>query len=305
MSSRGNLLGALRVLCGEHFPLTFCRWLGPPLLQPALAFYVVAFLVPLLSFSVVSVYTISHTGLFDPIFTLGNYRKFATDPFYLRILWATFRISLEVTALCLVLGYPVAFWLAGLRPGARKLLIILLLFPLLVSTVIRVYGWMVILGGRGMINNFLLRWGLIDASLPLMYNEGTVLLGLVTILLPYMIVNITNVLVAIDPALREAAAIHGADARRVFLRVSLPLSRPGILSGCLLVFTIAMSAYIIQLFLGGPRVKMMGNLVFDSTTSFNWPFASALSVVLVVSTLLAALAFIALLGAERRPRWTR
>ncbi|HEV8306283.1 MAG TPA: ABC transporter permease [Methylomirabilota bacterium] len=270
------------------------------MLQPPLAFYALLFLAPLLIFSVVSVFQTSQTGLFDPVFTLQHYAKALGDRFYLRSLWNTFEISLGVTLLCLALGYPVAYLLADLRPRPRKLLIILLLFPLLVSTIIRVYGWMVILGGRGIVNNFLLRWRLVDDALPLMFNTGTLYLGLVTILLPYMVINVTNVLVAIDPALGEAASIHGADRRRVFWRVTLPLSLPGVLSGCLLVFTISMSAYVIPLLLGGHRVKMLGNLVFESISSFNWPFAAALSLVLLGGTLLACLGFLTLLGTERR-----
>ena len=116
-----------------------------------------------------------------------------------------------------------------------------------------------------------------------------------------MIINVANVLGAVDPALREAAAIHGADPRRVFRRVTLPLSLPGILAGCLLVFTISMSSYVIPLFLGGPRVKMVGNLVFESISTFNWPFAAALSVVLLVGTLAACLALMTGLAEGRRP----
>lgn len=129
-----------------------------------------------------------------------------------------------------------------------------------------------------------------------MYNQITVLVGLTSILLPYMIINITNTLITIDPALKEAAYAHGAGPVRAFLNVTLPLSRAGMVSGSVIVFTIAMSTYIISFLLGGPRVKLIGNLIFDATSSFNWPMAAALSVVLVVATTISCMAVMRIVG---------
>lgn len=273
------------------------RWRRPELLLgPAILYYLLFLALPSVAFCLVSFYQRSDSGFFDPVLTLSNYAAALTDGFYLKSLWLTFRISVETTLACLLLGYPAAYHLSRMTPARRKKLIILLLFPLLLSTVIRVYGWMALLGRRGIVNQLLLSAGWTDYPVAFLYSEGTVLLGLVSILLPYMIINITNTLITIDPALREAAAIHGAGPLRVFLKVTLPLSGAGMVSGAVTVFTIAMSTYIISFLLGGPKVKLLGNLIFDSTSSFNWPMAAALSVVLVVATAVSCGALMQLLG---------
>lgn len=276
-------------------------WRRPEfLLGPALLYYVVLLILPSAAFCVISFYGQSQTGFFDGVFTLRNYAAVLTDSFYLGSLWLTFRISVETTLACLVIGYPAAYYLSKLSPAARKKLVILLLFPLLLSTVIRVYGWMALLGRRGIVNQLLVSGGWTDYPVAFLYTEGTVLLGLVSILLPYMIINITNTLITIEPALGEAAAAHGAGPRQVFLKVTLPLSGAGMVSGAVTVFTIAMSTYIISFLLGGPKVKLIGNLIFDSTSSFNWPLAAALSVVLVVATAVSCGAIMQLLGNPSR-----
>ena len=290
----------LAATSGQARRIAGAIWRHPgALLAPSLLYYALFLILPAGLFCVVSLYQRSDTGFYDPVFTFGNYAKALGDSFYLGALWLTLRTSLATTALCLLIGYPAAYQLSRLSYRARRLLLILLLFPLLLSTVIRAYGWIALLGRRGLVNQLLLQSGLTDSSVPFLYGEGTVLLGLVSILLPYMIINIANTLVTIDPAFREAAAIHGASPWKTFLNVTLPLSRAGMISGCVIVFTIAMSTYIISLLLGGPRVKLMGNLIFDFTNSFNWPLGAALSVVLVVATTLSCQALMRLMGEGR------
>lgn len=269
---------------------------GPSLLAPSFVYYTIFLILPSISFCVVSFYGMSSSGFHDGVATLSNYASALGDRFYLKSLWLTVRISVETTLLCLVLGYPPAYWLSRRTPTVRKRLVILLLFPLLLSTVVRVYGWIALLGNRGVINQLLQSSGLSEEALPMMYNHFTVLIGLTSILLPYMIINITNTLITIDPVLKEAAAAHGAGPIRAFLNVTLPLSRAGIVSGSVIVFTIAMSTYIISFLLGGPRVKLIGNLIFDATSSFNWPMAAALSVVLVIATTVSCAALMRIIG---------
>lgn len=266
------------------------------LLAPSLLYYLVFLVLPAGLFCLVSFYQRSDSGFYDPIFTLRNYGSALGDSFYLGSLWLTLRLSLETTAICLLIGYPTAYQLSRLSTRTRKLLLIVLLFPLLLSTVIRAYGWIALLARRGLVNQLLLQTGWSEFPVPLLYAEPTVLLGLVSILLPYMVINIASTLVTIDPALGEAAAIHGASPWRTFLRVTLPLSRTGMVSGSVIVFTIAMSTYIISFLLGGPKVKLMGNLIFDFTNSFNWPLGAALSVVLVVTTTISCQAMMRLMG---------
>lgn len=266
------------------------------LLLPSFGYYLIFLIFPSVAFCVVSFYGMSSSGFHDGVATLSNYIAALGDGFYLNSLWFTVSISLQTTALCLVLGYPPAYWLSRQSPIVRKRLVILLLFPLLLSTVVRVYGWIALLGNRGVINQLLQSSGISENALPMMYNQITVLVGLTSILLPYMIINITNTLITIDPALKEAAYAHGAGPVRAFLNVTLPLSRAGMVSGSVIVFTIAMSTYIISFLLGGPRVKLIGNLIFDATSSFNWPMAAALSVVLVVATTISCMAVMRIVG---------
>lgn len=280
-------------------------WRGPGLLlAPALLYYLLILVLPAGLFCLVSFYQRSDTGFYDPIFTLQNYASALGDTFYLRSLWLSFRLSLETTAACLLIGYPAAYQLSRCSAQARKHFLILLLFPLLLSTVIRAYGWIALLGRRGFINQILLDSGWTDFPIPFLYTQTTVLVGLISILLPYMIINITNTLVTIDPALREAATIHGAGPWKTFLNVTLPLSRAGMISGSVIVFTIAMSTYIISFLLGGPRVKLMGNLIFDFTSSFNWPMGAAMSVVLVTATTIGCQTIMRLLG-DKSPEHAR
>lgn len=272
--------------------------LPPFLLWPSLVYYIIFLILPALMFCAVSFYERSDSDFFNRTFTLNNYLSIFTDRFYLNSLWLTFVTSVETTLACLIIGYPAAYVLSRCSQQVRKRLVILLLFPLLLSTVIRVYGWIALLGRRGLVNQFLLDRGWIEYPLAMLYSEVTVLLGLTSILLPYMIINITNTLITIDPSLREAASIHGASPLKTFLTVTLPLSRVGVVSGSVIVFTIAMSTYIISFLLGGPRIKLIGNLIFDSTNSFNWPMGAALSAVLVLTTTISCYALMALLGKD-------
>ncbi len=272
------------------------------LLGPIIVFYGLILIVPTVVLWAIGFLEPSQSALFSHILTTANYARAVTDPFYLRILWETLSVSIETTAACLLLGYPVAFWLAAKSMQTRQRLLTLLLFPLLLSTVIRVYGWIVLLGRRGLINQVLLDSGLADLPVAFLYHEGTVVVGLVSILVPYAIISVTNVLTTIDPAIGEAAAIHGAGPWKVFLRVTLPLSRPGIVSAGLIVFSISMSTYLVTLLLGGARIKFVGNLIFDATSSFNWPLGAALSAVLVLTTLLSCYAFVAAMTPRARPQ---
>jgi len=203
-----------------------------------------------------------------------------------------------VLALALVLGYPVAFWIARMPPRQRSLALLLLLFPLMVSNVVRAYGWVAILGRRGVINASLRDLGIIDAPLDLLYTTEAVVVGLMTILLPYMVISIANTLAALDRRYEEAAQALGASPVRTFIHVTLPLSTPGVASGMLLVFLLTLSAYVTITLLGGPRSKLLVSMVYDSVSAFQWPRAAALAFVLLALALIVT----ALILAVLRPR---
>jgi len=251
------------------------------LVAPPVLYFLAFFVVPLLYLFFVSLHVPSQTELYGSRVTLDNYLRVATDPFYLRIIRRTLVAGLAVSGLTLLIAYPVALAMVRLPARRRSLLLMLLLFPLMVSNVIRAYGWIAILGRRGVVNNLLRDAGLVQAPLPLLYSVETVVVGLLTILLPYMIVCLVNALLTIDRSLEEAAQSLGAGPLRTFFHVTLPLSTPGIASGLLLVFLLTLSAYVTVQLLGGPQSKMLVSLVYDGVMSFVWPRAAALAFILL------------------------
>lgn len=252
---------------------------------------------PLVYLFVVSFMTNSQAALFEAVPTLENYVNIATDPFYFTIIKRTLLATGAVLLACLLLGYPVAIVAARLSPRGRVLMLMLMMFPLMVSNVVRAYGWVTILGRRGVVSSSLEALGLTERSLHLLYSFEAVTLGLLTILLPFMIIAITNSLVAIDRSYVEAAHSLGAGPIRTFLRVTLPLSSPGVAAGLMLVTFLMLSAYVTVALLGGPRYKLLVSLVYDSVVTLRWPGAAALSFVLLAM----ALALAALIQIVMRP----
>jgi putative spermidine/putrescine transport system permease protein len=268
------------------------------LLVPPLAAALLLFVGPLLYLFWVSLHTPSQSELYGDALTLSNYAGVLTDPFHLSIIRRTLGVAAAVLAFALVIGYPVAYFVA-LQPARRRMRILLvLLFPLMVSNVVRAYGWVAILGRRGVLNTTLRDLGLTDAPLDLLYTTEAVVVALMTILLPYMVVSIANTLSALDRRYEEAAQALGAGPVRTFVHVTLPLSTPGVASGTLLVFLLTLSAYVTITLLGGPRSKLLVSLVYDNVTAFEWPRAAALAFVLLA----LALVVTALILAVLRPR---
>ncbi|MGE5203137.1 MAG: ABC transporter permease [Acidobacteriota bacterium] len=264
------------------------------------AFFLVAFFVaPLLYLLWVSLHSPSQSELYGDSFTLANYAAIATDAFYFRILGRTLGTAATILGLCIVVGYPVAFAVSRLPPRRREIAAMLLLLPLMVSNVVRAYGWVAILGRRGLANTVLRDTGITDAPLDLLYTPSAVVLALTTILLPYMVISIANTLSALDRRYEEAAQALGAGPIRTFLHVTLPLSSPGVASGMLLVFLLTLSAYVTVALLGGAPSKMLVSLVYDSVTAFQWPRAAALAFVLLAVALAVSGLILAVLRPQR------
>ncbi len=251
------------------------------LLLPPLCFFLAFFVGPLLYLFFVSLHVESPTELYGSRLTLDNYLRVAGDPFYLGIIRRTLTAGLAVSGLSLLIGYPVALGMVRMPASRRSLFLMLLLFPLMVSNVIRAYGWIAILGRNGVVNNLLRDSGLIQAPFRLLYSVETVVLGLLTILLPYMIICLVNALLTVDQTLEEAAQALGAGPVQTFLHITLPLTTPGIASGLLLVFLLTLSAYVTVQLLGGPQAKMLVGLVYDAVMTFIWPRAAALAFILL------------------------
>lgn len=233
---------------------------------------------------------------------LEYFKKFLTDAFYLDILWNTVWVSLRVTFIALLLGYPTAYFMARTKARGKNLLMIVIIFPFLVSAVVRSYGWMVILGNKGLLNQLLLAVGVVEAPLKIMNTSAAVIVGLVHLLLPYMILSITSVIQGIDKNIEYAAYSLGANPAKTFFKVVLPLSSPGIISGCILVFTLSMTSYVTPKLLGGARFRMMSTMVFQEiNVNFNWSFAAAISYILLFTILvILVLSNYATAGVSRR-----
>ncbi|HEV8615539.1 MAG TPA: ABC transporter permease [Methylomirabilota bacterium] len=261
-------------------------------LAPALVFLAVFFVYPL-----VRMIALSFDAREGP---LAYYVSIVSSPVYLTVLVLTFKMALGVTLCCVLLGVPTAYLLASLHGTWRNVLLVAVALPFLTSILIRTYAWMAILGRHGVVNRFLQSTGLTDAPLPLMHNELGVYVGMVHVLLPFMILPVYSVMSAIDRRLLRAAESLGASPRRALISVLLPLALPGIASGALLVFLIAIGFYITPALLGGPRQVMISNLIEVQVIELlNWGFGSALAFVLLAATVALMVLFDRFLGLER------
>lgn len=265
-----------------------------------LAVFVGLFLLPLANLFVISLFRFDRaTGSLTTL-SLDNYTKFLGDPFYLGILWRTFKIALLVTGATLVLGYPVAYHLSRARGRRRAYLTLLILAPLLVSVVVRSFGWLVILGRNGLVNAVLTGLGVVDEPLRLLYTESAIVLGLTHVFLSFMVLSIAAALGRIDPALVHAAQNLGATPFGTFRRVILPLSLPGVAAGSLIVFTLSTSAFITPALLGGPRVKVMSYLTYQQTLLLSdWPYGGAIAFILLALTAATVLVYLRWLESGR------
>jgi len=231
--------------------------------------------------------------------TAENYVKFFTDPYYLGVLLRTVRVSLVSTFICFVLGFPLAYWLARMTSRWKNLMVILVVLPLFIGNAVRAAGWMTLFGQKGFVNYTLMGLHLIDQPLTLMYTEMAVVVGIITVNLPYMVLTLQSVIEGISRSIEEAALSLGAAPFQTFRRIVWPLALPGTLAGTILTFILAMNAYATPVLLGGPKFQMMGPLVYDQfSQSNNWPFGAAVSFVLMAATL--SLTFLANLGLRGR-----
>jgi len=272
------------------------RWL---LAGPALFVIVVFVLAPYLNIVLMSFRPPSTTAIHGRGFTTANYARVLTDTLYLGLLADTLRYALLTTMICLVLGFPVAAHLARTASRWRGLLYAAVLSPLLTGVVIRCFGWIVLLANQGLVNQVLTLVGL--GPYRLMYNGIGVTVALVHVFLPFMILPIMNAIQSIDPRLGEAARTLGASRVRIFVRVLLPLSMPGIQSGVILVFVLSASAYIIPMLLGGGQVQTIATVVVQQLMGgLLWPFGAALALVLSTTALLVIALFAALARSSLR-----
>ncbi len=234
----------------------------------------------------ISLNQFSPTQLMIEAFSFDNYARAATDPYYQQIILVTLGIALLCTVLTLVIAYPAAYWLGRLQSRWKSLVVIATLFPLLVGNVVRSAGWMALFERDGLINVALRRLHLISEPLELMYTPKAVIFGIIAVVLPYMILTISAVIENIPRDLEDAASNLGASGVKIFWRVILPLSAPGVAAGSILVFVLCMNTYATAVLLGGPRFKMMAPAVFDQfVRGNNWPMGATLAFLLLAVTM--------------------
>lgn len=254
------------------------------LILPAIILLGIFFVVPYLNLLYISFMTHTPSTTFVRTFTFENYEETLRDSFIWRVIWQTLRFGFITILVTLVLSYPLAYHMARASSRIKGLLMIMLLAPLLVGIVIRSYGWMIILADNGLINQ--LATDLNIGPFSLMYNETGVMIGLIHIYMPFMVLSILGSLQAIDPDLERAARSLGAGSWRTLLRITWPLSLPGVTSGTVLVFVLTVSAYVTPSLLGGYRVLTVPLLVVQTVQElFNWPLGSALAIVFFVITI--------------------
>ncbi len=260
--------------------MTMNRLAGCWTVAPAVIVLAVLFFVPVMYGFWLSFHTALY-GVIQPGLTLKQYEALFANTTYLEALWRTLRLSLAATALTLLVGYPLAYILSFRARRTAGLLTAVILAPLLMNVVVRTLGWMVILGRNGLINEFVVNvLGL--PELRIMYTETAILIGYVQVFLPFMVLSVLSSMQNVDIALIKAAISLGATPARAFRQILLPLTLPGILSGCVIVFGLSTGSFVLPAMLGGTRLRVLALLAYQqTTTTLNYPLGAAAAFLLL------------------------
>ncbi|MCY1340038.1 NifC-like ABC-type porter [compost metagenome] len=253
------------------------------MLAAPLAFFAAFFLAPL-----AVVLIASFTSGQPPALTLSSYVRVLADHYHWEVILVTFRIACLTTLACLLLGYPLAWYLVRVVrwKAWRRVCVILLVVPMFTSNIVRSFGWMVLLGRNGLVNQALVDSGLADRPVRFLGTETGILIGMVYVLLPFVVLAVGNALARVDPACEQASADLGASPLATFRHITFPLTLPGVVAGGIMVFTLAVSAYVTPALLSGGRISVLSMLIFQQySTVFDIHYGGALSIVLLVFTL--------------------
>ena len=252
---------------------------------PYIVWAAVMLLLPVLLL-VFYAFTDSGNGMISFVFTFRHFRKFFTDPDFLKVLWKSVSIAVKTTVLCILIGYPAAYYIANSDEKIRGRLILAITLPMWINMLVRTYAWIGILSKGGPVSSFLALFGLKDVEL--LYTEAAVLIGMVYNFLPFMILEVNTSLCKMDRSLLEAGNDLGANAMERFVKITLPLSVPGVVSGISLVFLPAVSSFFIPKLLGGGSYFLIGNVIENQfITVGEWNFGSAISMVMAVIMMLS------------------
>lgn len=253
------------------------------LIAMPLAFMAAFFLVPFLFSVVASLQTP------EGEWTLGNYQKIVADSYYPGIFYTTFKLSLIATVVSFFIAYPIAYYIVNMvkSRNLRRFCYVLVIMPLFTSNIVRSFGWLILLGRQGLVNQALVALGLADRPIAILFTETAIIIGLAYILVPFMVLTIAAVLQTIDRSLLEASLDLGSSRLATFFNITLPLSLPGVIAGSLIVFTLAVSAYVVPAIMSGGRIIVAAMPIFDNySTLFNFNFGAALAVSLLIVTLI-------------------
>ena len=257
---------------------------GWSLTAPATLFFGLLLAVPLVLTFILSLHGFDANlgGILDSR-SVRNYVAVLSDPYYYTIFLRTFALSLLVTVLCVLIGVPEAYFLFRMRDPWRSLCLVMVLGPLLISVVVRTLGWSILLGREGLINTLLLKLGIVDHPLQMIFTFGAVTIAMVHVLVPLMVLSVWTSLTRLDPAVSQAARSLGAGRFKVMWRVVLPQITPGILSGSLIVFALTASAFATPALIGGRRLKVVATTAYDEFLgTLNWPLGAAIAMVLLL-----------------------
>jgi putative spermidine/putrescine transport system permease protein len=265
-------------------------WTPWALSAPALVLFASLLLLPLAMTAVLSFNVFDYNTGVKNQYTLAHYLAIVTDEYYYTIFWRTFWVAGLTTLICLVIGAPEAYVLSRMRNPWRSIFLLVVLAPLLVSVVVRAFGWSMLLGPQGVVNQGLLFLGL--GPVNILYTEAAVIVALVHVMLPFMVIPVWTSLQSLDPEVENAALSLSASHFTTLRRVVLPQVMPGILSGSLIVFGLSASAFAIPGLLGGRRLKMVATVVYDEYLhELNWPLGAAIALLLLLANLVVMLSY--------------
>jgi putative spermidine/putrescine transport system permease protein len=263
------------------------RLAAPYLLSaPALLLYAVLLLVPLVATALLSLHSFGIYKGIENVYNFANYRDVFGDSYFYEIFGRTFRIAFLVTLLAALIGAPEAYILSRMRAPWRGIFLLVALGPLLISVISRTLGWALLLGSAGLVNQGLIALGIVGEPLQFMYSEAGVVIALTHVLIPLMVISVWASLQRLDPQIENAAISLGAPAPTVLRRIVLPQAMPGILSGGIIVFALAASAFATPAIIGGRRLKVAATLAYDEfLNTLNWPLGATIAILLLIANI--------------------
>nr|WP_092072097.1 ABC transporter permease [Dendrosporobacter quercicolus]NSL48671.1 ABC transporter permease [Dendrosporobacter quercicolus DSM 1736]SDM36625.1 putative spermidine/putrescine transport system permease protein [Dendrosporobacter quercicolus] len=287
----------------KHKKKSIC-WTPYLLMLPLLILMIGGLLIPLLNSFYISFTHYVAPAVYDSqSFTFANYMKFFETPNYITTLWRTIRISILSTLFCLLLGYPAAYYMSKLDGKKQQIYVLIYLTPWLINVAVKAFGWTILLANDGIINHALMYLHMIEKPLQMLYTEGSITIGVIHGCLILAVLPMYTSIKAIDPNLKYAAANLGAKPMQIFFKITLPLSRTGILAGGLIVFATTMAAYTTPVLLGGGRNRVLSYLVYEqSNRLMNWPMGAAIAFIIVIIAVLLIMAIQKNFEANKRRR---